>query len=69
MKISKQTRELVKATNLYLKNNHIKDTSDPVFNIIIYGLIQANCYHGYNYYDESGKVNPENYTHLQILTA
>lgn len=69
MKMSKQTQEVVKAVNLYLKNNRIKDTGNTVFNVVIYGLLDADCYHGYNYYDDLGRVNPKEFTHIEILTA
>ena len=57
MKRAKQTTIIIETVNAYLKNNHIKDTSDPAFSTLTFALIQAKTYHGYNYYTTEGKLS------------
>lgn len=66
MKRTKQMGILVNDTNIYLKANRITKTSDPVFNIVTNSLIHADCYHGFNWMDESGRIAPQNPHHLYI---
>lgn len=66
MRRSKQMQIMVDDANLYFKHNAITETSDAVFIIITAGLIHAGCYHGYNWHDERGCLNPKNKHHLYI---
>lgn len=66
MKRTKQMQILVDDTNRYLKANRITKTNDSVFIIVTNGLIHADCYHGFNWHDESGRLAPENPHHLFI---
>ena len=66
MRRSKQMQIMVDDANLYLKHNAITETSDAVFLIVTNGLIHAECYHGFNWHDECGRIAPENPHHLFI---
>ena len=66
MKRTKQMQILVDDANIYLKANNVTKTSDTVFIIVTNGLIHADCYHGFNWMDESGRIAPQNPHHLFI---
>lgn len=69
MKMTKQIKTAVNAVNVYLRNNHIKEEADPVFSITTYALIDAGCYHGFNYFTEDGRLSGglnENFDHLEL---
>lgn len=57
MKRAKQTEAILEVVNEYLKNNHIKSSSDPVFNVMTAGLLRAKVYHGWNLYTAEGKLS------------
>lgn len=57
MKRAKQTETMINVTNEYLKNNHIKTESDPVFHIVCAGLLEAGIYRGFNYYTKDGRLS------------
>ena len=52
MKRAKQLQQVVDITNNYLRNNGIKDESDPAFLIVMHSLLQTNTYHGFNYFKD-----------------
>ena len=69
MKMTKQVKTMVEATNEYLKYNHVKDTNDSLFNNMCWLLLQAGCYHGYNYFTLEGEHaggDNEQFDHLEI---
>ena len=57
MKRAKQTETIIETVNEYLKNNHIKDISDPAFSTLTHALIRAKTYRGYNLYTAEGKLS------------
>lgn len=56
-KMTKQTRMMVEAVNAYLRHNHIKDQADEMFHITGHLLLQADCYHGFNYFTAEGYLS------------
>ena len=70
MKMTKQTRIMVNEVNDYLKAYHIKNESDNIFVMMCYLLLKAECYHGFNYFTEDGKLSGginKTFDHLEIL--
>lgn len=65
MKRTKQTDSILLTVNDYLRENHAKE-NDPVFITMSYALMGAGVYHGFNYYDSEGKLNGNNYDHVQL---
>lgn len=69
-KMTKQVKAMVAATNEYLRDNHVKNESDDIFNITAWLLLQAHCYHGFNYFTAdgflSGGDNNEKFDHLEF---
>lgn len=57
MKRAKQTETMINVTNEYLKNNHVKTESDPVFIVMTHALIEAGIYRGFNYYKADGVLS------------
>lgn len=69
MKMTKQVKIMVSATNDYLRENHIKNTNDQWFNSMMWMLLKANCYHGFNFFTIDGKLSGgknENFDHLEF---
>lgn len=69
MKRTKQTQTIVDSVNEYLRNNHVKSRSDPVFVVMSYALIKAKCYQGFNYFTADGKLfsgENEKFDHLEF---
>ena len=56
-RMTKQTKAIVTEVNNYLKVNHIKDEGDTTFVVMQHALLRSNCYHGFNYYTEDGKLS------------
>lgn len=68
-KMSKQVRTMVEETNLYLKENHIKNESNDRFNMMCWLLLRAKCYHGFNYFTVDGRLaggNNDDFDHLEF---
>jgi hypothetical protein len=57
MKRTKQIESLISEVNDYLKLNHIKETSDPVFLVVTNNLIHQKLYHGFNLYNSNGYLS------------
>lgn len=72
MKQTKQVRKMVETVNQYLRDNHIKDDGNPVFATMEWLLLQADCYHGFNYFtaegQHSGGIN-EKFDHLELYIS
>lgn len=69
MKRAKQTQKIVDCVNEYLRNNHVKTESDPVFVVMNIALIEANVYQGYNYFTAEGCLSGgenEKFDHLRF---
>lgn len=69
MKRAKQTQKIVDCVNEYLRNNHVKTESDPVFVVMNIALIEANVYQGYNYFTTDGRLSGgenEKFDHLRF---
>ena len=67
--MTNQVKAMVEATNERMRECHIKDLSDSVFNTVCWLLIQGDCYHGFNYYTEDGKLSGsrvETFDHIEI---
>lgn len=72
MKMTKQTKAMVNAVNMYLKNNHIKTGIDTTFAVTSFALINAGCYAGFNYFTEDGRLSDgpnEDFDHLEFIIA
>ena len=68
-KMTKQVKSMVEATNDYLRENHVKDEGDNIFSTVNWLLLQANCYHGFNYFTENGRLSGgdnEKFDHLEF---
>lgn len=68
-KMTNQVKAMVEATNERMREYHIKDSSDSVFNTVCWLLTKAGCYHGFNYYTEEGKLSGginERFDHIEI---
>lgn len=68
-RVTKQVKKMVDAVNEYLRNEHIKDTHNALFNDMCWLLIKAGCYSGYNYFTVDGKLSGgdnERFDHLEI---
>lgn len=69
MKRTKQAQAIVDNVNHYLRHNHIKTQNDPVFTVMLYSLIEANCYQGFNYFTADEKLSGgdnEKFDHLKF---
>lgn len=67
MKRTKQIENLIAEVNDYLKLNHIKETSNPVFLVVTNNLIHQKLYHGYNLYNVNGCLSGgRNADYIQI---
>ena len=67
MKRTKQTENLIKHVNEYLKNNHIKSMSNPVFLVVCSALIDSKIYNGFNFYTIDGRLSGgKNTDYIQI---
>jgi hypothetical protein len=67
MKRTKQIQLLIDEVNDYLRLNHIKETSNPVFLIVTNNLIHSKIYHGYNMYTSDGILSGgKNTDYIQI---
>ena len=65
MKRANQTKAIIASVNDYLRENHARQ-DDPVFIVVSYALMGAGVYHGFNFYDSEGKLNGNNYDHVQL---
>ena len=67
-KMTRQTIKMVEAVNAICKDQHIKDEADPLFSSMCWLLSQANCYHGFNFFTEDGRLagSLENADHVEI---
>lgn len=69
MKRTEQTQKIVDSVNEYLRNNHVKTESNPVFVIMNAALIEANVYQGYNYFTAEGYLSGgdnDKFDHLEF---
>lgn len=69
MRRTKQAQAIVDSVNDYLRNNHVKTESDSVFVVMQYALIEANVYHGFNYFTAEGFLSGgdnEKFNHLEF---
>ena len=67
MKRTKQMQLLIDEVNSYLKLNHIKETSNPVFLVVTNNLIHSKIYCGFNMYTKNGKLSGgKNTDYIQI---
>jgi len=69
MKRTKQAQAIVNSVNEYLRNNHVKTESDPVFVVMSHALIEAKCYQGFNYFTTDGRLSGgenEKFDHLRF---
>lgn len=69
MKMTMQVRKMVEAANEHLRENHIKDESDTIFNVTSWLLLKGKCYHGFNYFTEEGYLSGgknEKFDHLEF---
>ena len=48
---------LIDEVNSYLKLNHIKETSNPVFLVVTNNLIHQKLYNGFNLYNSDGRLS------------
>lgn len=70
-KMAKQTIAMVEAANRYFRYAHIKDETNDTFHSLCWLLLQADCYHGYNYFKADGTLSGginEEFDHLEIYT-
>lgn len=68
-KMTKQTKAMVEAANEYFRYAHVKDTKDETFSVTCWLLLQAGCYHGFNYFTLEGTLSGgenEEFDHLEI---
>lgn len=68
-KMTKQVREMVESVNQRMREFHIKDEQDPIFNATIWLLLQAHCYRGFNYFTADGNLSGgdnEKFDHLEL---
>ena len=68
-KITKQVVTMITEVNKSFKYNHTKNTNDPLFQHMSWLLLKANCYHGFNYFTEDGKLSGgenEKFDHLEF---
>lgn len=71
MKMTKQVQKMVQEVNARMREHHIKDESDPVFATMQWLLLRSDCYAGFNYFTENGKLsggNNEKFDHLEFYT-
>lgn len=69
MRRTKQAQAIVDSVNEYLRNNHVKSQSDPVFVVMSNALIHANAYQGFNYFTTDGRLfsgENEKFDHLRF---
>lgn len=69
MRRTKQAQAIVDSVNEYLRNNHVKTESDPVFVVIQHALIHANIYQGFNYFTTDGYLSGgdnEKFDHIEL---
>lgn len=57
MKRTKQMESLIAEVNDYLRLNHIKETSNPVFLVVTNNLIHQKLYRGFNLYNSDGRLS------------
>ena len=68
-KMTKQTIAMVKAANDYFRYAHVKEVHNETFTSLCWLLLQANCYHGYNYFKADGSLSGgdnDEFDHLEI---
>lgn len=69
MRRTKQAQAIVDSVNDYLRNNHVKTESDPVFVVVCHALIHANVYRGFNYFTTEGFLSGgdnEKFDHIEL---
>lgn len=69
MKMTKQVKTMVSFVNNYMRANHIKTQDNHLFNDMQALLLEAGCYHGFNYFTEDGRLSGgpnENFDHLEL---
>lgn len=59
MKMTKQVKKMVESFNDYLSANKIKDEYNETVLLVSNMLFAADCYDGFNWFDESGKTVKE----------
>lgn len=52
MKRTKQLQMVIDETNKYLRNNKIKDQSNPAFSVVQHSLLEMGTYQGFNYFND-----------------
>lgn len=68
-RMTKQVQAMVRGVNEVLKINHVKTLSDSLFVYTSWLLCKADCYHGFNYFTEDGKLSNEEdkkFDHLEF---
>lgn len=69
-RMTKQVKAMIEATNENLRFRHVKDEGDEIFNTVQWLLLQAECYHGFNYFTVDGRLsggdNNERFDHLEF---
>lgn len=53
MRRAKQLDTLVKDVNVYLRKNKIKNEDDPVFQVVMWSLLEQHLYQGFNYFKDA----------------
>ena len=72
MKMTKQTKAMINAVNVHLRNNHIKDEANPIFAVTMFALLNADCYQGFNYFTKDSQLSGgpnEKFDHLEFIIA
>lgn len=68
-KMTNQVKAMVNEVNERMRYMHIKDSSDLLFSSMCWLLIQAKCYHGYNYFTVDGQLSGgvnDKFDHLEL---
>lgn len=68
-RMTKQVKSMVTFVNGYLKANRIKNLDNNMFGTMQALLLEAGCYHGYNYFTTDGFLSGgenEKFDHLEF---
>lgn len=68
-RMTKQVKSMVTFVNGYLKANHIKNLDNNMFSTMQALLLEAGCYHGWNYFTINGHLSGgenEKFDHLEF---
>ena len=55
-KMTAQVRIMVESVNESMRYQHSKDEHEPTFATMGWLLLEAGCYHGFNWFDKDGRL-------------